>query len=81
MGTDLPTQGPRWRREEIALLELVSVGYGNREIAYRLGVSVSAVKKRLSRLMRVLGVRSRAGLVRAALARGVISMTNRDAGM
>ena len=59
-------------------MELVWRGYPNKEIAARLRVSESDVKKRLSRLMRVLGVRSRVGLVRAAIARGLINVESAE---
>jgi DNA-binding NarL/FixJ family response regulator len=50
------------------------LGYGNKEIAHLLGVGESDVKKRIHRLKRVLSARSRTGLVRAAMARGLISL-------
>jgi hypothetical protein len=54
-------------------------GYGNKEIAGRLRVSESDVKKPVSRLMRVLATDSRVGLVRAAIAKGLIK-TSDDVG-
>jgi len=72
LGNNSTRRQATWRREEIQLLELVSIGFRNKEIAGQLRVSESDVKKRLSRLMRVLAARSRTGLVRAAIAKGVI---------
>ena len=47
-------------------------GLGNKEIAGQLDVSESAVKKRISRLMRLLCAENRVTLVRVALATGLI---------
>jgi DNA-binding NarL/FixJ family response regulator len=71
-----PDPRPGWRPHERELLELVSLGQTNKEIAGRLGVSESAIKKRLGRLMRLLGADSRVGPTRAALARGLISVAD-----
>lgn len=49
------------------LLRFVSLGYQNKEIASRLGVTEAAVKKRVSSLMRRYVVPNRAALVRAAM--------------
>ena len=67
---------PGWLPHQRELLELVSLGQTNKEIAGRLGVSESAVKKRLGRLMRRLGADSRVELTRAALARGLIMVVD-----
>lgn len=56
-----------WRPEELELLELVAEGQENKEIAARLGVSETTIKKRLGRLMRRLDATNRVQLVRAAI--------------
>jgi DNA-binding NarL/FixJ family response regulator len=61
---------------ECELLELVSLGLANKEIAHDLGISPSAVNKRLARLMRRFAVHSRTALVRSALAAGLIALAD-----
>jgi DNA-binding CsgD family transcriptional regulator len=55
-----------------AILELVGRGLSNKEIGFELGLSEQRVKEHVSALLRRFGVRNRAGLGAAALARGVI---------
>lgn len=50
-----------------AVLELVRLGYANKEIALGLGLSLAGVKKHLEVLFRRYGVSSRVALVVAAL--------------
>lgn len=61
-------------------MRLLSLGLGNKELATRFGVSETAIKKRLCRLMRYLGATNRTMLVRAAFLRGLIS-TNDEAAL
>lgn len=49
---------------------MVADGWSNKEIAERLGISVSGVKKHLDSLMTRYGVRRRTMLVRRALESG-----------
>ena len=51
---------------------MASRGLGNKEIAALLYVSETTVKKRLSRLMRILGVDNRVSLVREAIGAGLV---------
>lgn len=60
---------------QIGILELVSLGYGNKEIARRLGFSEGTIRSDLLRLTRVLRVRGRANLVDAARRAGLIHRT------
>ena len=62
-----PSQG-----EEPELLRLISRGLGNKEIAARFGVSETAIKKRISLLMKRHRVSNRAALVRAAFEAGLL---------
>lgn len=48
-----------------AAISLASLGYGNKQIGYALGVTENAVAMLISRASRTMGVRSRADLVRA----------------
>jgi|GEM_PF-3679377 len=54
------------RREE-EIVRLIIEDYGNKEIAYRLGISINTVKGYLKLLMRKLGVHTRAGLISTLL--------------
>jgi RNA polymerase sigma factor (sigma-70 family) len=53
---------------ERQVMELVAAGKTNKTIAEELGLSVRAVEDRRARMMRKLGVKSRAGLLELALA-------------
>jgi DNA-binding NarL/FixJ family response regulator len=72
MDNRLVGQQPEWRREDLELIQLVSIGLGNKEIASRSGISETAVKKRLSALMRRCRVANRAALVRTAFEAGLL---------
>jgi DNA-binding NarL/FixJ family response regulator len=63
----------RWQDEDLLLLELISLGHTNKEIAPRLLVSQSAIKKRVSRLLGILQAPTRVALVRAAFDAGLIT--------
>jgi DNA-binding NarL/FixJ family response regulator len=57
---------------EIDVLQLISEGLGNREIAERLFVSVETVKSHVRHLLAKLEARSRAHAVAVAFRRGLI---------
>lgn len=57
---------------ETEVLRLVAWGYGNKEIAAKLSISVKTVETYKSRLMEKLGLHSRTGLVRYALHLGLM---------
>lgn len=57
---------------EIDLLRLLALGHTNREVSERLFLSVRTVEVTKARLMRKLGLESRADLVRSALEAGLI---------
>lgn len=78
MGNRMADLQTHWRSEELALLDFVSRGYANKEIAFVAGVSITAVKKRLARLMQRLGVDSRTALVRAAFESGLLTATREE---
>jgi DNA-binding CsgD family transcriptional regulator len=61
-----------WRAADIEVVQLVSLGMASKEIATRCGVSETAVKKRLGRLMKRFRAQNRAALVRLALVEGMI---------
>ena len=58
---------------EREVLSLVAAGYTNVEIAARLGISSRTVETHRANLMRKLGLRSLAELIRFALHRGISS--------
>lgn len=76
MNTEEPAQRTVCQAMERELLELVSRGLANKEIAHDLGISAATVNKRLARLMRRFAVHSRTALVRSALAAGVIAFAD-----
>jgi len=57
---------------EYEVLELLSRGLGNREIAAELGVSIETVKTHIERLYKRLGVSTRTDAVAKALRSGII---------
>ena len=64
--------GPRITDREVEVLELLSKGLGNQQMARELFVSEATVKSHLSHLYTKLGVETRAGAVAAALERRII---------
>ncbi len=58
---------------EIEVLRQLALGYTNRQIADALHLSVKTVETYKTRLMEKLGVQGRAGLVRYALAHGILT--------
>jgi two-component system response regulator NreC len=59
-------------QRERQILRLVALGYTNKQIASQLFLSVKTIESYRARLMRKLGVRSRAALVRYALHKGLL---------
>ena len=64
--------GPVVTEREVAVLELLARGLGNREMAKELFVSEATVKSHLSHIYTKLGVDTRAGAVAAAIERRII---------
>jgi DNA-binding NarL/FixJ family response regulator len=60
-------------RREIEIIRLLALGKANKEIAERLGITVSTVQTHRARIMRKLGLHSLAELIHYALRRGIIS--------
>jgi DNA-binding NarL/FixJ family response regulator len=58
---------------ELAILRFVAEGYGDVEIADRLGVDESVVAESIERLLQKLGARSRPHAVTLAFRRGLVS--------
>lgn len=65
---DLAVLTPRQRQ----ILQLIAEGHGTRQIAKRLQVSVKTVETHRAQLMKRLGIRDVAGLVRFAIRTGLI---------
>ena len=55
---------------EAEVLKLIAIGYANKEVAARLGLSVKTVETYKARSMEKLGLRSRVDIVRVAVDRG-----------
>jgi DNA-binding NarL/FixJ family response regulator len=74
-----PTEPPATTAElserETEVVRLIALGYSNKEIAARLGVSVKTVETYKSRSMEKLAIRSRVDIVRYAAGRGWLSAT------
>lgn len=64
--------GPTITEREVQVLELLSRGLGNREMARELFVSEATVKSHLSHIYTKLGVDTRAGAVAAAIEKRII---------
>jgi DNA-binding NarL/FixJ family response regulator len=62
-GADPAMEDSTLKEEDKTLVSLLESGLGNREIALRVGASDAAVRRRLERLYKRLGVASRAELV------------------
>jgi DNA-binding NarL/FixJ family response regulator len=60
---------------ELDILALIVQGHDNRTIATKLGFRTDAVKYHLRRLFSKLGVRKRAAAARAAIERGILSIS------
>jgi DNA-binding NarL/FixJ family response regulator len=64
-----PAEVPLSEREA-AVVRMIALGYSNKEIAARLGLSVKTVETYKARSMEKIGLRTRVGLVQYASARG-----------
>ena len=64
------TSGVELSERESQVLRLIAWGYSNKEIGWKLGISVKTVDTYKLRLMEKLGLRSRTDIVRYALHRG-----------
>jgi DNA-binding NarL/FixJ family response regulator len=69
-GAPRAAEGPALSQREQAVLRLVAAGHANKEIAHQLGISTKTVETHRARGMEKLGLASRVGLVRYALAQG-----------
>jgi len=67
-----PSSLPALTRREVAVLTRIGAGFTNREIAEALGISRRTVDSHRTRLMRKLGIKKTAGLVRFAVREGLI---------
>jgi PAS domain S-box-containing protein len=61
------------RAQDLEIVELVGAGLSNREIGEQVHLSANTVKDRVSKLMRILGARSRSEVVAEAGRRGLMS--------
>jgi DNA-binding NarL/FixJ family response regulator len=66
------TPGTRLTDREVAIVELLATGLGNKEMARRLHVSGATVKSHLSHIYTKLGVDTRAGAVARAIEQRII---------
>jgi len=57
---------------EAEVLQLIAEGFANKQIAYELGLSVKTVEKHRQQVMQKLDIHDIAGLVRHAVAKGII---------
>jgi DNA-binding NarL/FixJ family response regulator len=61
-------------QREAEVLQLIAEGYANKQIAGELGLSVKTVEKHRQQVMNKLDIHDIAGLVRHAVAKGIIEM-------
>lgn len=66
--------GPRLTGREREVLQLIAEGYGVRDIAGKLHLSVKTVETHRSQLMKKLGIGSVAGLTKYAIREGITSL-------
>src|SRR5438093_621899 len=59
-------------QREAEVLQLIAEGYANKQIAGELGLSVKTVEKHRQQVMQKLDIHNIAGLVRQAVAKGII---------
>jgi PAS domain S-box-containing protein len=64
--------------QDVAILDLLARGHSNREIGAAVHLSPNTVKDRVSKLMRILGARSRAEVVAQAARRGLMTAAGRE---
>lgn len=57
---------------EVEVLALISEGFSNKEIAYRLNIAEATAKNHVRNILGKLGVHDRTGATRAAIERGII---------
>jgi DNA-binding NarL/FixJ family response regulator len=72
LGRETGQSGVQLPRREMQVLQLLSRGLGNKEIAEELNVSLETVKTHVERLFKHLGVTSRTDAVAKALRTGLI---------
>ncbi|NLF00644.1 MAG: hypothetical protein GX601_06660 [Anaerolineales bacterium] len=70
----MPELGDRLSEREIELLELVATGVTNREIAYRLHISVNTVKVHVRNIFTKIGAESRTEATMIAVREGLINV-------
>lgn len=63
---------------ELDVLQLVVLGYTNRQMAQSLGISMRTVEANRAALLRIVGVSSRAQLVRFALDAGLVRLSQSE---
>ena len=80
MGTLAGPASDRPTTRQIQLLELLAAGQTTKQMAFRLGISQSAVKKHFGALMRSYSVENRIGLLVAVLAAGHLSTSGLSSG-
>jgi PAS domain S-box-containing protein len=59
--------------QDLEIVELLAAGHSNREVGAHVHLSPNTVKNRVSKLMRILGARTRAEVVAEAASRGLMS--------
>ena len=74
----IPADGSGLTAREQEVLRLIALGYGNKEIAYRMGVSVKSVETYKLRATQKLNLRSRAQIVHFAVTHGWMQASNVD---
>src|SRR5258706_1825474 len=69
------SNGVELTSREAEVLQLIAEGFANKQIASELGLSVKTVEKHRQQVMNKLNINDIAGLVRHAVAKGIIEMS------
>lgn len=75
-GEEIPSPLARLTPRERQVLQLVAEGHTNRQVAVKLSISVKTVEKHRFNLMDKLDIRDVTGLVRFAVAQGIVPAPN-----
>lgn len=70
----IPVRPRELTKREKEIIQLVSLGYKNREVAEKLGIAVKTVETHRANIMNKLALRNVAQLIRYAIQKGMVSV-------
>jgi DNA-binding NarL/FixJ family response regulator len=80
LGRHIPRDNEHLTSREHEVLQMVAEGYGNKQMAAALCLSIKTVEKHRQQLMDKLDIHEVAGLTRYAIAHGIVECTSRAKG-